>query len=79
MVLEGLDGLNCHHPHTTCASNDLLRLNWTRVDPSGPSLPDVTNEEGIGCYAYLDAGTFVEYDWELRTAPSFFILNPEVR
>ena len=49
------------------------------MDPSGPSLPDVTNEEGIGCYAYLDAGTFVEYDWELRTAPSFFILNPEVR
>ena len=49
------------------------------MDPSGPSLPDVTNEEGIGCYAYLDAGTFVEYDWELRSTPSFFILNPEVR
>ena len=50
----------------------------TVFDPSGPSLPDATNDQGLGGYAYLDAGTFVEYDWQIRTNTSFFILKPEV-
>ena len=35
----------------------------TQFDPSGPSLPDATNDQGLGGHAYLDAGTFVEYEW----------------
>ena len=49
----------------------------TQFDPSGPSLPDATNDQGLGGHAYLDP-CFVEYDWELRTTTSFFILNPKV-
>ena len=49
----------------------------TQFDPSGPSLPDATNDQGLGGHAYLDP-CFVEYDWELRTNASFFILKPQV-
>ena len=49
----------------------------TQFDPSGPSLPDATNDQGLGGHAYLDP-CFVEYDWELRTNTSFFILKPKV-
>ena len=49
----------------------------TQFDPSGPSLPDATNDQGLGGHAYLDP-CFVEYDWELRTTTSFFILKPKV-
>ena len=48
-----------------------------QYDPSGSSLPDETNDQGLGGHAYLDP-CFVEYDWELRTNTSFFILNPKV-
>ena len=50
----------------------------TVFDPSGPSQPDATNDQGIGGHAYLDAGSFVEYDWRLYTTMSFFILKPKV-
>ena len=49
----------------------------TQFDPSGPSLPDATNDQGLGGHAYLDP-CFVEYDWEMRTTTSFFILKPKV-
>ena len=49
----------------------------TQFDPSGPSLPDETNDQGLGGHAYLDP-CFVEYDWELYTTTFFFILKPQV-
>ena len=49
----------------------------TQFDPSGPSLPDETNDQGLGGHAYLGP-CYVEYDWELRTTTSFFILKPKV-
>ena len=49
----------------------------TQFDPSGPSLPDETNDQGLGGHAYLDQ-CFVEYDWVMRTSTSFFILKPQV-
>ena len=49
----------------------------TQFDPSGPSLPDETNDQGLGGHAYLDP-CYVEYDWELYTITSFFILKPKV-
>ena len=48
------------------------------LDPSGPSLPDVTNDQGLGGNAYLDP-CFVEYDWEFRTSDNRFIEKPLVR
>ena len=57
-----------------------LCIEWpveTQFDPSGPSLPDATNDQGLGGHAYLDP-CYVEYDWELRMNTSFFILNPFV-
>ena len=49
----------------------------TQFDPSGPKLPDATNDQGLGGHAYLDP-CYVEYDWELRTTTSFFTLKPKV-
>ena len=49
----------------------------TQFDPSGPSLPDATNDQGLGGHAYLDP-CFFEYDWVMRTSTSFFILHPQV-
>ena len=47
------------------------------MDPSGPSLPDATNDQGLGGHAYLDPSC-VEYDWQLRTSDYRFILKPQV-
>ena len=49
----------------------------TQFDPSGPSLPDATNDQGLGGYAYLDP-CYVEYDWQLSTSDYRFILKPFV-
>ena len=49
----------------------------TQFDPSGPSLPDETNDQGLGGHAYLDP-CFVEYDWQLRTSDFRLILKPLV-
>ena len=46
----------------------------TQFDPTGSSLPDETNDQGLGGHAYLDQ-CFVEYDWQLRATTSFFILR----
>ena len=32
-------------------------------DPSGLSLPDTTNDQGLGGHAYIDPNTYIEYDW----------------
>ena len=51
----------------------------TQFDPANSETPpDETNDQGLGGHAYLDAGTFVEYDWRLRATTSFFILKPFV-
>ena len=50
----------------------------TQFDPSGANAPDATNDQGLGGYAYLDARTFVEYDWQMLTTTTFFILKPQV-
>ena len=49
----------------------------TQFDPSGPRLPNATNDQRLGGHAYLDP-CFVEYDWELYMTTFFFILNPFV-
>ena len=46
-------------------------------DPNGPSVPDSTNDQGLGGNAYLDP-TYVEYDWQLRTSDYRFIEKPLV-
>ena len=54
----------------------------TQFDPTGSSLPDETNDQGLGGHAYLDQcyldQCFVEYDYRMRTTTTFFILKPQV-
>ena len=49
----------------------------TQFDPSGPSLPDATNDQGLHGHAYLDP-CYVEYDWQLRTSDYRLNLKPLV-
>ena len=45
------------------------------LDPRVPSLPDTTNDQGLGGHAYLNP-SYVVYDWKLRTSNYRFILKP---
>ena len=49
----------------------------TVFDSNGPSLPDVTNNQGFGGHAYLDP-SHVVYDWQLRTSYYQFVIKPLV-
>ena len=45
----------------------------TQFDPvNRDSLPDVTNDQGLGGHAYLDP-SYCEYDWQLSTSDYRFI------
>ena len=48
----------------------------TVFDPSGPSLPDTTNDQGLGGHAYIDPNTYIEYDWQLCTSDYRFLVKP---
>ena len=37
-------------------------IDGSMIDPNGPFLPDMTNDQGLGDNAYLDP-SYVEYDW----------------
>ena len=45
-------------------------------DPSGPSLPDTTNDQGLGGHAYIDPNTYIEFDWQLCTSDYRFLVKP---
>ena len=48
----------------------------TVFDPSGPSLPDTTNDQGLGGHAYIDPNTYIEFDWQLCTSDYLFLVKP---
>ena len=48
----------------------------TIFDISGPSLPDTTNDQGLGGHAYIDPNTYIEYDWQLCTSDYRFLVKP---
>ena len=80
MDINGRHGSNCLHRCGTCVLRGLWRLSsirLVRVCPIGSSLPDETNDQGLGGHAYLDQ-CFVEYDWQLSTSDYRFILKPQV-
>ena len=58
----------------TCASSDLLRLNSIRVDQVYPML----RMTKVLAVSVSRSGSFVEYEWQLHTTTSFFILKPQV-
>ena len=45
-------------------------------DPSGPSLPDATNGQGLGGHAHIDPNTYIEYDWQLCMNDYRFLVKP---
>ena len=74
VFLDGHHGSNCHHRYETLC---IERPVETQFDPNGQSLPDATNDQGLCGHAYLDP-CYVEYEWELGTTTSFFIVKPQV-
>ena len=56
--------------HNLCIERPMESL----FDQSDQSLPDVTNDQGLGGYAYLKP-SHVVYDWQLRTSDYRFILK----
>ena len=48
----------------------------TVFDTSKPSLPDATNDQGLGGHAYIDPNTYIEFDWQLCTSDYRFLVKP---
>ena len=48
----------------------------TVFDTSKPSLPDTTNDQGLGGHAYIDPNSYIEFDWQLCTSDYRFLVKP---